>query len=110
MDLRYEKIVTGRRKPLFAEDVRTNEQGLLAAFQRSRVAVVGAAGSIGSAVVRTLLRFGPAALSLIDLSENNLVELVRDLRSTRELRLPEEFVTMPIGLGSIEFARYFAEE
>jgi len=110
MDLHYEHVVTGRTESLFAEDVRTNEKALREALRGSRVAVVGAAGSIGSAVVRTLLRFGPAALSLIDLSENNLVELVRDLRSTARLRLPADFVTMPTGLGSIEFERYFAEE
>ena len=110
MDLRYEGVVTGRRETLFAEDVRAGNQGLLDALERSRVAVVGAAGSIGAAVVKTLLRFQPAALSLIDLSENNLVELVRDLRSTEGLRMPADFVTLPIGLGSIEFARYFAEE
>ena len=109
MDLRYEHIVTGRTQSLFAGDLRANDSALRNAFKGSRVAIVGAAGSIGSAVVKVLLRFEPAALTLIDLSENNLVELVRDLRSTDGLRLPPEFATLPIGLGSVEFARYFAE-
>jgi len=95
---------------LFTEDVRAHEKALLGAFRGSRVAVVGAAGSIGSAVVRTLLPFRPQGLSLIDLSENNLVELVRDLRSTPGLRVPADFATLPIGLGSVEFQRYFAEQ
>jgi FlaA1/EpsC-like NDP-sugar epimerase len=110
MDLRYEHIITGRNESLFAEDIRANEQALRDAFCGARVAVVGAAGSIGSAVVKTLLKFQPRALSLIDLSENNLVELVRDLRSTPALGLPADFVTMPVGLGSLEFERYFAEQ
>ena len=109
MDLRYEHIITGRTESLFAEDIRANQDALNEALSGRRIAVVGAAGSIGSAVVKTLLRFAPGALVLIDLSENNLVELVRDLRSTGGLRLPAEFATLPIGLGSVEFARYFAE-
>jgi len=107
MDSRYEHIITGRSESLFAEDVRANQEKLLDAFRGSRIAVVGAAGSIGGAVAKTLLKFKPAALSLIDLSENNLVELVRDLRSTTGLRMPDEFLTLPIGMGSIEFNRYF---
>jgi FlaA1/EpsC-like NDP-sugar epimerase len=109
MDLRYEHLITGRTESLFAEDVRANEDALREALGGKRIAVVGAAGSIGSAVTKTLLRFVPAALTLIDLSENNLVELVRDLRSTDGLRLPAEFATLPIGMGSVEFDRYFAE-
>lgn len=110
MDLTFERIVTGRTESLFGEDIRASHTELLDALRNSRIAVVGAAGSIGSAVVRVLLRFRPAALSLIDLSENNLVEIVRDLRSEESLRVPDEFVTMPIGMGSVEFVRYFAEE
>lgn len=109
MDLRYEYLVTGRTESLFAEDIQENKSQLLEAIRGSRIAVVGAAGSIGSAVVKNLLRFHPAALSLIDLSENNLVELVRDLRSTTGLRMPDEFLTLPIGMGSLEFSRYFNE-
>ena len=109
MDLRYEHLITGRSESLFADDIRANAGALSEALSGKRIAVVGAAGSIGSAVVKTLLRFAPGALALIDLSENNLVELVRDFRSTDGLRLPAEFATLPIGLGSVEFARYFAE-
>ena len=109
MDLRYEHIVTGRTESLFAGDLRASDSALRNAFAGRRIAIVGAAGSIGSAVVKVLLRFDPGALTLIDLSENNLVELVRDLRSTDGLRLPAEFATLPIGLGSVEFGRYFAE-
>ena len=110
MDLRYEHIITGRTESLFAEDLRAHAREVSDAFRGARVAVVGAAGSIGAAVVKTLLRFQPRGLSLIDLSENNLVELVRDLRSTPGMTMPADFVTMPIGLGSVEFARFFAEQ
>ena len=65
--------------------------------------VIGAAGSIGSAVVRQLIAYRPAMLSLIDPNENGLVELVREARSGR-LALPLDFETHAIELGSLEFA------
>jgi len=109
MNLQYEYVITGRHKSAFTADVEANKQELLNKISGSRIAIIGAAGSIGSSVVKTLLRFKPAALSLIDLNENNLVELVRELRSAKNLYIPEDFKTMPIGLGSIEFNRYFKE-
>jgi FlaA1/EpsC-like NDP-sugar epimerase len=75
----------------------------------SRVAVIGAAGSIGSSVAKTLLKYNPAAVALLDLNENNLVEIVRDLRSSAGVRLPADFAALPIGLGTVEFDRYFRE-
>lgn len=109
MSLNYEYVITGRKESYFATDIENNSSELLEKIDGSRIAIVGAAGSIGSSVVRTLLRFKPSALSLIDLSENNLVELVRELRSGQGIELPKDFKTMPIGLGSTEFNRYFAE-
>ncbi len=110
MDLTYEYIATGRRSSLFADDIAGRNNELTEKIRGSRIAIVVAAGSIGSAVVKTLLRFDPAGLCLIDLSENNLVALVRDLRSTPGLRLPNDFNTLPIGMGSIEFSRYFDDQ
>ena len=105
----YEKIITGRDKSIFSEDIVANENTLRECIFGSRVAIVGAAGSIGSAVVKTILRFKPKVLSLIDLNENNLVEVVRDLRSSKNIELPKDFSTLPIGLGTIEFNRYFQD-
>lgn len=107
--LNYEEIVTQRSDSLFDADMYANEALLRERINGSRIAIVGAAGSIGSSVVKTLLRFKPSALSLIDLDENDLVELVRDLRSTAGLTIPDDFTTMPIGLGSVEFDRYFRD-
>lgn len=105
----YEPIVTGRTVSLFADDLRRYAAGLLERISGSRVAVIGAAGSIGSSVAKTILRYKPAAVSLIDLNENNLVEIVRDLRSSEGIALPDEFATLPIGLGTVECDRYFRE-
>jgi FlaA1/EpsC-like NDP-sugar epimerase len=105
----YERLATGRRQSLFAGDISRHDADLRRALEGCRIAVVGAAGSIGSALVRRFVDYGPRHLALIDLSENNLVELVRDLRSCPGLRLPDELTTLAIGLGSPEFARYFSE-
>ncbi len=104
-----EPLATGRTESLFAADVARYESDLTTAFAGRRIAVIGAAGSIGFSVLRALLPYAPAALSLIDLSENNLVEVVRDLRSSRGLVLPATLEALPIGLGSLECRRYFQE-
>lgn len=105
----YEKIITEREESCFKQDIDNNFNQIKSMVAGSRIAVVGAAGSIGSAVAKTILRFEPKSLVLIDISENNLVELVRDLRSSGDVRIPEEFATLPIAMGSEEFNRYFAE-
>lgn len=108
MNLTYESLVTGREESLFEDDLQNHSACLRERIRNRRILIIGAAGSIGSSVVRTLLPFEPRALALVDLSENNLVELVRNLRSDT-IGLPAEFDTLPIGLGSEEFARYINE-
>jgi FlaA1/EpsC-like NDP-sugar epimerase len=105
----YEQLATGRSSSLFDEDVDANTAALKENVGGKRIAVIGAAGSIGGSVVRNILRFNPRAIVLIDLSENNLVELVRDLRSREDVIVPEDFATLPIGLGSVECTRFFRE-
>ncbi|MFC1760477.1 polysaccharide biosynthesis protein [Planctomycetota bacterium] len=107
--MNYEEIITQRSESLFATDMRANHDVLCERISGSRVAIVGAAGSIGSSVVKTILHYHPRALSLIDLNENNLVEIVRDLRSSDKVELPNHFTTLPIGFGTIEFDRYFQD-
>ncbi|MCM2373844.1 UDP-N-acetylglucosamine 4,6-dehydratase [Aporhodopirellula aestuarii] len=72
----------GRAAPLFVEDIQKHGDSLAEKISQSRFLVVGGAGSIGGAVVRELFAKNPRALHVIDTSENNLAELVRDLRST----------------------------
>lgn len=104
-----ERLVTGRERSLFRRDVEANRAALENVLGRSRIAVIGAAGSIGSAVAKKIVDFRPRALALFDLNENSLVELVRDLRSTDGLAVPPDFAALPIGLGSAELLRYFSE-
>ena len=110
MNLKYEYIATARKESLFKEDLSNNHSILLDKIQNSRLAIVGAAGSIGSSVVKTIIKYKPKSIVLIDISENNLVEIVRDLRSSSKITIPTEFSTLPIAMGSTEFNRYFAEK
>lgn len=109
MHLFFEQIITKRTESCFKQDIEDNFNALKDIVQGSRIAIIGGAGSIGSAVVKTILRFSPAGIVIFDLSENNLVELVRDLRSSKDVKIPQDFSTLPIGMGTIEFSRYFEE-
>ncbi len=102
LDEQLVSTVIGRSTSLFDADLREHGDEVKARFFGSRVMVIGAAGSIGSAVVRQLIPYGPAMLSLVDPNENGLVELVREARSGR-LALPPHFNTHAVELGSTEF-------
>ena len=70
------------RQPIFSPDINACEPDLLALVSGARFLVIGGAGSIGQAVVKEIFVRSPAALHVVDINENNLVELVRDLRSS----------------------------
>jgi FlaA1/EpsC-like NDP-sugar epimerase len=94
---------------MFADDLADHLSEISESVHGSRVLVIGAAGSIGSAFVRQLLPLQPAGLHLVDISENNLVEVVRDLRSS-QVTLPDDFKTFAIALGSREFDQMLQSE
>ena len=74
--------VIGRTSELFAADLASHEADLSRLVRASRFLVIGGAGSIGQAVTREIFRRDPKLLHVVDISENNMVELVRDLRSS----------------------------
>lgn len=93
----------GRAGPLFDADVARNEEQLSHLVSTSRFLVIGGAGSIGQAVTREIFKRGPKALHVVDISENNMVELVRDIRSTLGY-IDGDFRTFAIDCGGREFA------
>tara|TARA_R110002072_G_scaffold1989_2_gene16432 strand:+ start:152613 stop:153809 length:1197 start_codon:yes stop_codon:yes gene_type:complete len=109
MKKEYEFLATGRKESMFKVDIENNLQELNTKISQSRIAIIGAAGSIGSSVVRELVKYNPKEVCLFDINENNLVEVVRELRSSSELNLPSEFSALPIGLGSYEFLQFFKD-
>lgn len=95
--------LVGRSRPLFDADVAAHEALLCDAVGGARFLVVGGAGSIGQAVTREIFRRRPRALHVVDLSENNMVELVRDIRSTLGY-IDGDFSTFAIDCAAPEFA------
>ena len=92
----------GRNEVLFSTDITRYEKDLAEIISQSRFLIIGGAGSIGQAVTREIFKRDPETLHIIDISENNLVELVRDLRSTVGYG-SGEFKTFAIDCGSLEF-------
>jgi len=92
----------GRTQPLFETDLAGYGQRLDAEVQANRFLVIGGAGSIGSAVVRELFKRQPRALHVVDISENNLAELVRDVRSSLGY-IKGDFKAFALDCGSPEF-------
>ena len=92
----------GRNSALFHDDVVNLEVKLGEEVVKARFLVIGAAGSIGQAVTREIFKRDPKALHVVDISENNMVELVRDLRSTIGYG-NGEFKTFALDCGSVEF-------
>jgi len=92
----------GRSDVLFSQDIASNEESLRSIICCSRFLVIGGSGSIGQAVVREVFRRNPLALHVVDISENNTVELVRDIRSTIGYG-SGDFKTFALDCGSIEF-------
>lgn len=104
------KYVTRRPISMFAEDIANHHEELMAAIQGRRVCVIGGAGSIGSSFIKALLRFAPSQLIVVDLNENGLAELTRDLRSSYGLEMPADYRTYTLDFASPIFERIFREE
>jgi FlaA1/EpsC-like NDP-sugar epimerase len=99
----------GREKDLFSVDLESFTDQLKGVVAVSRFLVIGGAGSIGQAVTREIFKRDPKALHVVDISENNMVELVRDLRSTVGYG-NGEFKTFAIDCGSVEFEAFIKSE
>ncbi|MDJ0335934.1 MAG: polysaccharide biosynthesis protein [Rhodoglobus sp.] len=104
------KHVTGRDESLFAADLAAHEDELREAIAGRSVLVIGGAGTIGSSFIHALLPFEPARLFVVDLNENALTELTRDLRSVAGQFVPDDYKTYPISFGDPVFARMMRRE
>jgi FlaA1/EpsC-like NDP-sugar epimerase len=92
----------GRDYALFSNDLNQKQNELSNLVHQARFLVIGAAGSIGHAVTREIFKYDPKALHAVDISENNMVELVRDIRSTEGYGTGE-FKTFALDCDSVEF-------
>lgn len=99
----------GRTHELLSYDVSLLEETLTRLVASSRFLVIGGAGSIGQAVSKEIFKRDPQVLHVVDISENNMVELVRDLRSTEGYGLGD-FKTFAVDCGSVEFEALMESE
>lgn len=99
----------GRNIPLFGNDLVKVNYEIERFVQKARFLVIGGAGSIGQAVTREIFKRNPDVLHVVDISENNMVELVRDIRSTLGY-CSGDFRTFAIDCNSRAFDTLFAVE
>lgn len=102
--------ITNRPQSLFQQDILENKELLQEAINNKSVIVIGGAGTIGSSYIKSLLRFCPKRLFVIDTSENGLTELTRDLRSDSKYNIPDVYKTYPINYGGPIFQKVVENE
>jgi FlaA1/EpsC-like NDP-sugar epimerase len=101
--------VTKRPQSLLADDFLKYDTELNNRINGKKVLVIGGAGTIGSSYIKAILKFNIAKLVVVDINENGLTELVRDIRSSTEYNIPDEFITYPVNFGDRVFEKIFQQ-
>ena len=101
------QYVTKRPQSMFWEDIENHREKLTEKIKDKTVLVIGGAGSIGSSYIKAVLPFQPKSLVVVDINENALAELTRDLRSTKGMFVPEDYVPYPMDFASPVFEKMF---
>ena len=99
--------VTKRPSSMFYPDIEENNETLIRKIESKTVLVIGGAGSIGSSFIKAILPFKPGSLVVVDTNENALAELTRDIRSTKGIYVPDEYITYPMDFASTVFEKMF---
>lgn len=99
----------GRTKELFSKDLYQYETQLKEIVSASSFLVIGGAGSIGSATTKEIFKRNPKKLHVVDISENNMVELVRDIRSSFGY-IDGDFQTFALDIGSVEYDAFWESD
>lgn len=101
------KFVTCRENSMFTRDLEIATSLLSKRISKKSILVIGGAGSIGSSFIKAILPFKPASLVVVDTNENALAELTRDLRSTKGMYVPDDYITYPMDFASPVFEKMF---
>lgn len=99
----------GRNQELFPGDISKHESQLKNIVSNSKFLVIGGAGSIGQAVTKEIFKRNPLKLHVVDISENNMVELVRDIRSSFGY-IGGDFQTFALDIGSVEYDAFIESD
>ena len=92
---------------MFWSEIKNHSENIRASVEGRKVLVIGGAGSIGSSFIKAILPFRPQSLVVVDINENGLAELTRDLRSTEDLYVPEDYLPYPMDFASPVFEKMF---
>ena len=101
------QYVTKRPKSMFLDDIGNHKSELWNKIQNKSILVIGGAGSIGSSFIKAVLPFKPQTLVVVDINENGLAELTRDLRSTKGMYVPEDYIPYPMDFDAPVFEKMF---
>lgn len=101
------KFITKREESLLKPDFEKYQAELNQRINGKKVLVIGGAGTIGSSYIKAILKYDIAKLVVVDINENGLTELVRDLRSSGGYNIPEDFITYPVNFGDRVFDKIF---
>jgi len=99
--------ITCRNESFFSKDIANNTEALQQEIENKSVLVIGGGGTIGSSFIRSVLAYKPSKVVVIDTNENGLTELVRSIRSTAGLEVPETFITYPVNFGDAIFEKIY---
>ena len=91
----------------FLEDLMAQNKFLCSQIKNRKILVIGGAGTIGSSYIKQILKFKPSKITVVDINENGLTELTRDLRSSSLLDYHPEYITYPVNLMSDTFDKIF---
>ena len=98
------------QKISFNNDLTSNENFLLREIHNKKILVIGGAGTIGGSYIKQILKYKPSKITVVDINENGLTELTRDLRSSNLLDYSPEYITYPVNLLSTTFDKIFNSE
>lgn len=104
------KNITHRSESLLEDDLKNYDAVLRQEIEGKSALIIGGGGTIGSSFIRALLKYRPAKVVVVDISENYLTELVRDCRSRAELQVPDDFKTYPINYKDEVFYKIYNQE
>ncbi len=101
------EYVTKRDRSMFLPDIESHRSELEERIRGKSLLVIGGAGSIGSSFIRAILPYKPKSLVVVDINENALAELTRDLRSTKGMFIPDDYLPYPMDYNSPVFEKMF---
>lgn len=107
LDQFISQYVTKRSVSMFCPDIQANADALKAKIGNKTLLVIGGAGSIGSSFIKTILPYQPKSLVVVDINENALAELTRDIRSTKGMYIPDDYMPYPMDFVSPVFEKMF---